>query len=69
MLRLQAHGWPIVHHTHDENVCEVPIGSHHTTAEHTRLTAQLEPWAVDPQGRPWPIKVPDSWEHPRYGKW
>lgn len=69
MLRLQANGWPIVHHTHDENVCEVPIGSHHTTVEHTRLTAELPPWARSPDGTPWPIKVPDSWEQPRYGKW
>lgn len=69
MLRLRAGGYPIVMHTHDENVCELPIGSHHTAAEHTKLTAELPAWAKLPDGRPWPIKVPDSWEHSQYGKW
>ncbi len=69
LLRLEANGYPVVMHTHDENVCEVPIGSHHTAAEHTKLTGLLPPWAVLPDGRPWPIRVPDSWEAPFYGKW
>lgn len=69
LLRLDAHGYPVVMHTHDENVTEVPIGSHHSVAEHTRLTAMLPPWAVSDDGQPWAVKVPDSWEQTMYGKW
>jgi DNA polymerase len=68
LLRLEAAGYPIVMHTHDENVSDVrnEFGS---AAEHTALTAQLPAWAKTPDGKPWPIKVPPSWTGQRYGKW
>ena len=36
MLRIEAAGYPIVLHVHDEIVCEVPIGFG-STEEFTRL--------------------------------
>ena len=69
LLRIERSGYPLVMHTHDENVTEVPLNSEHSIAEHTRLTAELPSWAVTPDGRPWPIQVPESWECSRYGKW
>jgi DNA polymerase len=67
LLRLEAAGYPVVMHTHDEGVLEVPIGTG-SAAEATALWRILPPWAVTPDGRLWPIKVPDAWEGPRYGK-
>jgi len=70
LLELEDATYPVVMHTHDEGVLEVPIGSYHTAAEATTIWRRSLPvWAKMPDGRPWPIKVPDAWEHPRYGKW
>lgn len=69
LLNLEAATYPTVMHTHDEGVLEVPIGSHHTAAEATTIWRRLPEWAKTPDGQPWPIKVPDAWEQPRYGKW
>jgi DNA polymerase len=68
MLRLEAAGYPIVMHTHDENVAEVPDGQG-SLEEYLRLGRILPEWAREPDGKPWPIKVPDAWESHRYGKW
>jgi DNA polymerase len=69
LLALENNGYPIVMHTHDEGVAEVPYGygskEHYTQIVRDSLPA----WAVDLNGRPWPIKVPMAWEFPRYGKW
>lgn len=68
LLRLDAHGYPCVMHTHDENVVEVPHG--YGSLEHyTELMRILPDWAKEMDGKPWPIKVPDAWEQQRYGKW
>jgi DNA polymerase len=44
MLRVEAAGYPIVLHVHDELVCEVPIGFG-STEEFTRLMTQQPSWA------------------------
>jgi hypothetical protein len=68
LVRLDDHGYLAVHHCHDEATAEVPNG--HGSLEHfTSLVRQLPTWAREPDGTPWPIKVPDAWEAQRYGKW
>jgi DNA polymerase len=68
LVRLDDHGYLAVHHCHDEATAEVPNG--HGSLEHfTSLVRQLPTWAHEPDGTPWPIKVPDAWEAQRYGKW
>lgn len=68
LLRLERHGYPVVMHTHDENVAEVP-NDRGSLEEYMALMRELPTWAVDMKGQPWPIKVPDAWEQQRYGKW
>jgi DNA polymerase len=68
LVRLEKHGYPVVMHTHDENVVEVPEGTG-SKEEYIQLVRQLPPWAMLDDGTPWPIKVPDAWEAQRYGKW
>lgn len=69
LLRLEAATYPVVMHTHDEQVTEVPIGSHHNVEEYTRIVAAMPAWAVSDDGQPWAVKVPLAWEQPMYGKW
>lgn len=57
-----------VMHTHDEDVCEVENGRG-VLAEYLAETRVMPDWARTPDGKPWPIKVPDAWEGPAYGKW
>jgi hypothetical protein len=71
MLHLEANGYPIVFHNHDENAAEVRIGRG-SVDEYLGLMREAVSslsWACTPDGQPWPIKVPDAWECPRYGKW
>jgi DNA polymerase len=68
LLRLEEHGYPIVMHTHDENVAEVPDGQG-SLDEYISLVRVLPEWCREPDGTPWPIKVPDAWESHLYGKW
>ena len=46
MLRIEAAGYPIVLHVHDEIVCEVPEGFG-STEEFTRLMTRKPAWALD----------------------
>ena len=46
MLRIEAAGFPIVLHVHDEIVCEVPIGFG-STEEFTHLMTRKPSWALD----------------------
>ena len=61
MQRLEAVGYPIVLHCHDEIVAEVPEGSVNTE-EFTRLMTQVASWA---SGLPIAASV---WTGPRYCK-
>ena len=61
MLRVEAAGYPIVLHVHDELVCEVPIGFG-STEEFTRLMTRKPAWALD-----LPIAA-SAWTGPRYCK-
>jgi DNA polymerase len=68
LVRLEDAGYDVVLHTHDEDVCEVPEGFG-SLAEYLALCRVMPDWARTPDGKPWPIKVPDAWTGPRYGKW
>jgi DNA polymerase bacteriophage-type len=61
MLRIEAAGYPIVLHVHDEIVCEVPIGFG-STDEFTRLMTRKPSWALE-----LPIAA-SAWTGPRYCK-
>lgn len=68
LLRLEHAGYPVVMHTHDEGVAEVPNGFG-TIQGYMDCVRRLPDWAICEDGQPWPIKVPDAWECNRYGKW
>jgi DNA polymerase len=61
MLRVEAAGYPIVLHVHDELVCEVPIGFG-SVEEFTHLMTRKPAWALD-----LPITA-SAWTGPRYRK-
>ena len=61
MLRIEAAGYPIVLHVHDEIVAEVPIGFG-STEEFTRLMTRKPAWALE-----LPIAA-GAWTGPRYCK-
>ena len=61
MLRVEAAGYPIVLHVHDELVCEVPIGFG-SVEELTRLMTRRPRWALE-----LPIAA-STWTGPRYCK-
>jgi DNA polymerase bacteriophage-type len=61
MLRIEAAGYPIVLHVHDEIVCEVPEGFG-STEEFTRLMTLNPAWALD-----LPIAA-SAWSGARYCK-
>src|SRR5262249_18638155 len=46
MPRLEAVGYPIVFHVHDELVAEVPEESEHSAEEFTRIITEPPPWAA-----------------------
>jgi DNA polymerase len=61
MLRIEAAGYPIVLHVHDEVVCEVPTGFG-SLKELTRLMTRKPRWALD-----LPLAA-EAWSGPRYTK-
>lgn len=46
ILRVEANGYGVVLHVHDEIVCEVPIGSKHSVKELEELMAVVPTWAT-----------------------
>lgn len=67
LLRLERAGYPIVMHTHDEGVADVPhgIGS---APEYLRIVNDHD-WTARTGGDAWPVKAPGAEEVMRYGKW
>ena len=61
MLRIEAAGYQVVLHVHDEIVAEVPIGFG-STEEFTRLMTRKPAWALE-----LPIAA-SAWTGPRYCK-
>ena len=62
MPRLEAAGYPIVLHVHDEVVAEVPAG-YGSIEEFESLMMARPDWAAD-----WPIKAAGGWRGYRYRK-
>lgn len=70
LLALDEPGdYPVVMHTHDEGVAEVPYGRGSKEEYTARVRGSLPSWASLPNGEPWPIKLPTAWECEFYGKW
>jgi len=59
--RLEAAGYPIVMHTHDEATAECPVGQK-TVEEMEAIMEQRPAWAAW-----WPIRA-KGWKGRRYGK-
>lgn len=62
MLNIEASGYPIVLHVHDEIASEVPLGFG-SLEEFERIMSVLPEWASD-----WPIKATGGWRGKRYRK-
>jgi DNA polymerase len=61
LLRCEARGYPIVMHTHDEGVAEVPLGSG-SVEEMATIMSERPAWAAW-----WPLRAA-GWRHERYQK-
>lgn len=62
MINLDAAGYQIVLHVHDEPVAEVPEGFG-SIEEFERIMIDLPPWAKD-----WPVRASGGWRGKRYRK-
>lgn len=71
LVRLDRGGYPIVMHTYDEFVSEVPEGVG-SVVESEAIVNQPEPWQWLTEGpyagQPWPIKAKGGWRGKRYRK-
>jgi DNA polymerase len=61
LLRCEARGYPIVMHTHDEGVAEVPLGFG-SVEEMAAIMSERPAWAAW-----WPLRAA-GWRHERYQK-
>lgn len=61
LKRCEAHGYPIVMHTHDEGSAEVPL-SFGSVEEMAAIMSERPAWALW-----WPLRAA-GWEHKRYQK-
>jgi DNA polymerase bacteriophage-type len=72
MVDCEAAGYGWVMHTHDEGVAEVPKGWG-STKEYLEIVNRKPEWARHFDGayagQYWPVKAPDAWRAPFYGKW
>lgn len=62
LASLEDHGYPIVMHTYDEFVAEVPLGFG-SIEEAEQIACDVPPWA-----KGWPIKQAGGWRGHRYRK-
>lgn len=62
LLRLEAAGYPVIMHVHDEVICEVPHGVG-SAKELEEIMEQNPSWAAG-----WPIKADGGWRGLRYRK-
>jgi DNA polymerase len=62
MLQCEAAGYPIVLHTHDELIAEVPKG-YGSVEDFERCMMTLPAWAAD-----WPVRAAGGWRGERYRK-
>jgi len=62
MKNVEAAGYPIVLHTHDEMISEVPIG-YGSIEEYEQLMTDAPDWCAD-----WPIRADGGWRGRRYRK-
>lgn len=62
MFRLEALGFPVVLHVHDEVLCEIPANNAVTTDEFARIMSDSDTWA-----RGLPVAA-EAWRGGRYGK-
>jgi len=62
LINVEAAGYPIVMHTHDEIVSEVPDGFG-SVEEYERIMSIMPTWAHD-----WPIKAAGGWRGKRFRK-
>src|SRR3990167_1283228 len=62
MLNVEAAGYPIVLHTHDELISEVPVG-YGSIEEYEQLMMTPAPWCAH-----WPLKASGGWRGKMYRK-
>lgn len=62
MLALDARGYRIVMHVHDEIVCEMPVGAG-SVEELEQIMSTMPTWANN-----WPVRAKGGWIGRRYGK-
>lgn len=68
LVSLEDCGYPVTLHTHDEQGTVLPWGVG-SGDQQLRIVNATKPWAVDDEGRPWPVKAASADETERYGKW
>lgn len=67
MLNVEAAGYPVVLHSHDEIASEVALGFG-SVEDFEAHANRLPPWARMPDGSWWPVKMKGGWRGVRYRK-